>query len=335
MTTQTKRLFSGSDKCVDDLYAAEGCCLEETLGEPIRRRIKIEDWQTAGDGNHLGCELQLLQLQVRKRFKLTNMHMERRLREEKSALPAMRAKANAESFAYAGLLTQVWKSHIDLQYSNPLREDRESLQGQSLPVAPLARPTTRESSRLRLRRMDQSWVMEQYHIWRKSTSSSCPNLRSEKLLELRQTWAAMPLDERPCVRDSIPDSGLPPMPDVCHPCDSEFYSGDGTWPVGVQRLIDYCGKPSGLAHTATKARWENRGKLVTLGTQNLIPLSQTFHRRYSCWQRHPGLCWTRDTLIYQDFLRTINVFKENPIHLKVSTTQKVFLFKSIFLVGVF
>lgn len=103
----------------------------------------------------------------------------------------------------------------------------------------------------------------------------------------------VPLSESSATEDDI----------LCRPCGDAFYSGDRTWPVAPQHLIDFCGKASGLAGTASKERWNHRESHVVPGREQLIPDSRTFHRRFSCLQRHLGLCVTKDSLIYDAALQ--------------------------------
>ena len=42
---------------------------------------------------------------------------------------------------------------------------------------------------------------------------------------------------------------------------------------------------------------------MVLGHEQLIPEGRTFHRRFSCLQRHPGPCVTKDSLIYDAALQ--------------------------------
>ena len=48
-------------------------------------------------------------------------------------------------------------------------------------------------------------------------------------------------------------------------------------------------------------RWTNRHSLFISDTGR-IPDAKCFHRRMTCFQRHPGLCQTTDATIYEDAL---------------------------------
>jgi hypothetical protein len=51
---------------------------------------------------------------------------------------------------------------------------------------------------------------------------------------------------------------------------------------------------------AAESRWAHRGAVVTKDTGLIQP--NDYAHRYSCSQRHPGVCATRDAAIYADVL---------------------------------
>ena len=50
---------------------------------------------------------------------------------------------------------------------------------------------------------------------------------------------------------------------------------------------------------ASKLRWSHRNDIF-VPASNMVPEDQVFVHRFSCQERHPGLCYSRHTLIYTD-----------------------------------
>ena len=86
-------------------------------------------------------------------------------------------------------------------------------------------------------------------------------------------------------------------------CVPDWSAGNDEWPVQPEILGAHLqGARQGLASRAEEERWANRTKLVVADCGK-IPDERAFLHRYSCWERHPGLCWSRDRDVYDDVLR--------------------------------
>ena len=57
---------------------------------------------------------------------------------------------------------------------------------------------------------------------------------------------------------------------------------------------------AGIGH-ASRLRWKYRGDMF-VPRSKLIPETTTFMHRFSCSERHPGLCFSRDSDIYETVL---------------------------------
>ena len=76
---------------------------------------------------------------------------------------------------------------------------------------------------------------------------------------------------------------------------------DLKWPVGEDVIKRVTGH-AGLACFGSRCRARRRGSIVSKDT-GLIPPGHKFMRRYACYARHPGLCFTKDKAIYKDVLK--------------------------------
>jgi hypothetical protein len=74
----------------------------------------------------------------------------------------------------------------------------------------------------------------------------------------------------------------------------------GKWPV-APTLVERFVQDRGIASVAAASRWAHRGSVVTTDT-GLIQQTDDYAHRYSCSQRHPGVCVTRDAAVYADVL---------------------------------
>ncbi len=128
MTKQEFRRYGVRDlSVIDELYDESLCCLDEAVSEPMRAKFTVEDWRAVADGD-MGADLQALLIEIQRAFRVTTMHLERRLKETKLAIPYAGGRPQAEGFCYGALLTQLWKSHIEMGGRNPLVTTRETMQ---------------------------------------------------------------------------------------------------------------------------------------------------------------------------------------------------------------
>jgi hypothetical protein len=117
--------------------------------------------------------------------------------------------------------------------------------------------------------------------------------RREKAVLVEQAWRAEP---------AAPEEPLPEsIPEQAHG-KSEWSPSDGRWPVSPEVLLKAVGGPHvGLASWGQRAR-ERRRRLGHMISKDagLIAPGKRFLHRYSCCERHPGLCFTRDSEVYED-----------------------------------
>lgn len=298
-------MFDGTNDDVPRrLYSAHPCCLDEYVCEPLRARFSLETW--LNPHADVGYALKLLMAEVRRRFSLTNMHMERRIREARRSAPISHGRPRAETLAFTALLAQLFQRHLALGFTNPFVDDRASMIAQSLPVKTLCHTYTTSPVKFRSDRLDVAWVMRAFHEWRRVVGSSDTRPSPEKLRELWSQWNALPHAEQALHMESMAsssgdtaDAAQPQQQDTVS-TRPKFYAGDEIWPVSPEVLIDYNGgRKSGFAGHAAEKRWESRARMVSQGG-NLVPPDIRIPRRLACHEAHPGLCATVDRDIYAE-----------------------------------
>lgn len=83
-------------------------------------------------------------------------------------------------------------------------------------------------------------------------------------------------------------------------------AGDDEWPVSqaaLEWLQASCSTSGadGIANKMQELRWERKDELL-IDDDKMISDEVVFQHRYSCGQKHPGLCVTKDALIYESCL---------------------------------
>jgi hypothetical protein len=199
---------------------------------------------------------------------------------------------------HGGLLTQVWKDHIRAGRPNPLKEDRKSMEAAGLDVMKIGSRRTTCPSRLLNKLM-----LQQYHLMRKSrpdaTFSEAYNAVRAMSLEERAEF------ERNTSSSDATGSSLDdgPHTELCLPCGAQGWNpSDGHWPIDPAHIVSCAGALTGLAGAANRMRW-NKRKSMTSTDEGIISPDTTFLRRFACWERHPGLCFAKDAVIYNSALR--------------------------------
>ena len=130
---------------IDEFLAAPGCCLDSWLSEPLQYAIPTrEAWMME--------DKRLLLLQLRRKLRMTNMQMERRLRQARKAVPLMQGVPMAESMAYMAHLSTLERDHTERGGANPFQDNRKTMIAAQVPVVPLRK------DRCRAPRPDVSWV---------------------------------------------------------------------------------------------------------------------------------------------------------------------------------
>ena len=82
-----------------------------------------------------------------------------------------------------------------------------------------------------------------------------------------------------------------------------FSCGDEVWPISPEVMEEFNKGGTGYATAGYRLRWKGKDGLVASGDKNLIPHEHTFQKRFSCQQRHPGLCYSEDSDVYTSALQ--------------------------------
>ena len=80
-----------------------------------------------------------------------------------------------------------------------------------------------------------------------------------------------------------------------------LHTGDEKWPVAIRHIKSYL-DGRGVARFISARRWENRDRIFLAGGENVIPSEWVSVRRYSCAEKHAGLCFTKDAAVYNSSL---------------------------------
>ena len=132
-----------------------------------------------------------------------------------------------------------------------------------------------------------------------------------------QQWASLGDEERHAFASASCKNQEhdPPTGDVAiDPADLPKYfqsapwdPGDDDWPVSAQALKmlqDTCGaaRADGFARKMDEVRWNRKGDLL-IDDGTMIDERAVFQHRFSCGQKHPGLCIRKDHAVYDECLR--------------------------------
>ena len=78
---------------------------------------------------------------------------------------------------------------------------------------------------------------------------------------------------------------------------STWSPSDGEYPVGLEALMDCVGRETGFASHGARVRGAKKFCPYSVDSGK-IPDGETVLHRYTCAERHPGLCWAKDAAIY-------------------------------------
>ena len=277
---------------IDEFLAAPGCCLDSWLSEPLQYAIPTrEAWMME--------DKRLLLLQLRRKLWMTNMQMERRLRQARKAVPLMNGVPMAESMAYMAHLSTMERDHTERGGANPFQDNRKTMIAAQVPVVPLRK------DRCRAPRPDVSWVnhkMASTHTdptmgpTRKSFCQEYKNMTADERREnqgVKGQGAVVAKDE----------SRQEARPSNSSSSSRAFSCGDEVWPISPEVMEEFNKGGTGYATAGYRLRWKRKDGLVASGDKNLIPHEHTFQKRFSCQQRHPGLCYSEDSDVYTSALQ--------------------------------
>jgi hypothetical protein len=239
-----------------EFYDEHPCCLDELVCEPLRAALSFDDWV-----DNPGVRLLLAEL--RRKFKFTNMGMERLLKSIKLAIPTSTKRRGAENLVFGGLLTQIWKDFIEC-HENPMVESRRTMEQAGLPVT---RTRQRQKwSELRTK-LSNRLAFKQWHILRQTNANAT----------LKEAWAAveaMSADQQAVLASSLESRTAEDNMDIddveiddssiCHPCGGGMLDpSDGRWPLKSSILESCTGGNTGLAGAAHALRFRKRKSLVS------------------------------------------------------------------------
>jgi hypothetical protein len=188
---------------VDEFYQSPGCCLDEWASEPIRTSIPRSAWT----GSSMDAQsMQLLLREIRRQIKVTNMQMERHLKESRTVVQGK--FPGAECMAYSTLLRQLWHAHIELGGDNLLKETRDDMVRLGLPLIPFKGNDSVEA--VRKPSVAFSWTMKRFHVLRASHGpSAVTRLSSDDLAQSWREWHDLPEHERDAFAAQMPqDPGM-------------------------------------------------------------------------------------------------------------------------------
>ena len=267
------------------------CCRDSWFSEPLAAMVQCE-----ADFNEQWCESLLLDLF--QTCKATNMQLENLLAKVKQSVPFSRTKAHAEKLMFAGHITQLMQDHTDRKGIDPRSSHRAkhvldgaggALKAPRKRVKKLSLKTQETSRCLRGKRI--RFINAQVHAAGPANQAA----RREAFRAAAKRWHEA---RGGLASDDEPDL---PLPD---PCDArqERYDFSGEWPLREDVLHSFYqreGHASISINKASQLRWSHRND-VFVPASSMIPEDQVFVHRFSCQERHPGLCYTRHADIYKN-----------------------------------
>jgi hypothetical protein len=308
---------------------AHDCCMDSWCGEPLRAAdIPAED-------------LASLLMTISRICPRTNMGLERLINEVRQSVPYSKAKPGVESLGYLGILTQLFKAHLQTGFANPLRDTREELIKEGVAVVELARAAGKDGMR---KRPHLAYANHMTNLWASTNTTANEAERTQTFTDFVRKWKAFTRDEKEQTRIWIAEQCTPRQSVQSEPVDwcPQFGSGEGLgcvdlpdfirsvrdldssdgsdidgeehasllchptygsskWPFAPENLQAFANTETGFCRFGRKLRWNRREKLF-VHDKNRIPDEITMRKRYACRARHPGLCFTEDSAIYASVL---------------------------------
>ena len=327
------KLFSSADpllgRCalnvLQDFLNEDGCCLDEWFSEPLRIACPTLERLRKLD-------IRELLAQISRKCPSTNMSLEGLLALIKSSWRGGHHKPFVETAGHLGMLTQLLQAHMKSGGKNPFQDHRADLLASGVPLA----QTHREAKASRggsKQRLDVAWRNTLVHQWKLEHKDASDDTVTHQHWVFAQQRRGMSEDQKTAalaaagVGQSVADAarriqlllmGQSPaddevgLPDtaVALPPSSEWQCGTCDWPVHPKLLQEFfAGKYGGLCGQARQARWAARSQ-VLIADAGAIPADRTFPHRYSCGERHPGLCFTKDDEFYRECLEVASAMEQ-------------------------
>jgi len=247
--------------------------------------------------------------------------MEGCLAKYKKAVPRCNGSPNLETQAYVPVLAGLLERHEENGFRNPLVKQREDLEKAGVPVMPFCRKHKRRrygsSSSAKQHRPHMLYANIETAAWKKLNPMATDTEVNAKHSAFLREWPILP--------DTAQDAWncAHPQPEVAGPLrephsegeDEEriapnelyfpsnpVYTGDSKWPVAIKHIQKFLGE-CGMAKLVAVRRWDVRTSLVFSDGGKVIPPAWVAEKRYSCDQAHRGLCFERDTLVYEASLK--------------------------------
>jgi hypothetical protein len=211
-----------------------------------------------------------------------------------------------ETLGYVAAAGQLFERHEALGLSNPLRVDRRQLQALGVPVPEPKRKCRRRQSgqaRALSERRHMAFANKGVARWVSQNPGASDAEREIVRLRRFDRWSDMSKNQReewalrhlkiPTSQHSLDASEPEPVAPIFM---NELHTGDEKWPLSLDHFTRFL--DGGCTQMMKTKRWEARTMLVVSDGESAIPRSKQFTKRFSCGQRHPGLCWHRDAEIY-------------------------------------
>ncbi|CAK0899533.1 unnamed protein product, partial [Prorocentrum cordatum] len=292
-----------------EFYAAKSCCLDEFFSEPFRTACPTID--------HIdGPAWQFLQ-QAGRRCNVTNMPLENLLAQMKSSLGQTKKKPSVETLAYVAELSSLMKDHLAKGFKNSVVQKRSEMQNGGVPLEADSTHRARRLARPKpmVARPDMAWRNIKYNQWKREHPGSTPEERRVFFEQITQEWSGMSRVQR---REALPsrrpraggeDGGAPPAAEEAEEDEvtrerrlQQWTSGNVDWPVSEAVLEAKLGIGRGVVGRSAELRWQARGDLV-VEDKGAIPGDRDYCRRYSCQERHRGLCFTMHSHVYERVMK--------------------------------
>ena len=254
------------------------------------------------DNYHLHCSAEAV----------TNMPLENLLAEHKAAMPNKKQKPSMETFTYTATLSALLRKHMAEGGNNPLLETRDEMIAAGVPVkaACMGKKSLRSRSDWQHTRPDVLWKNRVWGHWRRQNREASKEEAAAEFRRLSMQWVAMTQAERQHAvatlgnsAENDPHAGSPDIEDIEADAtkSQQWLTGDKFWPVSPSILEMFVGSGRSVV-TRSNVERPKAAERFFVKDENLIPTSMCFIHRYSCSEKHPGLCISKDALIYKDAL---------------------------------
>ena len=208
--------------------------------------------------------------------------------------------------------------HMLVPRRQPTRAD---LLEEGVPLAQQPRQVVRS-------RPDQAFVFRRMHEWRRAHTNASPQEARDERARLQQVWSEMSEEQRAeftgqgtqasqigsgnADEELEEEESNAEREDDASAADAAWAIHDDKWPVSRVAVESYLRHSVvsqhgvgdiGIANKMVHLRWAARREVMISDT-GAIPSAKKFVHEFSCGERHPGLCCTKDDSdgVYQSCL---------------------------------